>query len=418
MSVVFILVDALRSDSLTKDNMPFLSSIAKQGLHVKNVTPSFGFCERTEIFTGMFPNTSGNFAAIGYDPNESEYRKYKSIIDPASKIIELLGEKNKAGRGIKRVMNKFFRLSGIKMYSYNIPLNALHKFRLTEDQKSHYHQNAFNNESIFDVLKKKGKRYYKESFTALGQNSLYKSDKERVDAVIKSAGKDYDLLLLYIGEIDSLGHQYTPESEIMKRALQKVDKTIKRIWEAYKKMDPDFKLIVLGDHGMIPVKDNVDILSECTSMPIKRGKDYEVFLDSTLARFWFYTQEAESYITQMLNKESIISKGFILDRPLAHKYKTPVDLKNEQGNLVYGDLIWCANTGVLITPNYFNSSVQLAGMHGYADMEDEGNGLLVISNCNSSVEIEQCNLVDTCATLCEMLDIPIPSGNEGVSLIK
>ena len=56
--------------------MPYLTSLSKkQGIKV--LRPSFGFCERAEIFTGTEPIENGFFTAIGYDPVRSEFQRYR-----------------------------------------------------------------------------------------------------------------------------------------------------------------------------------------------------------------------------------------------------------------------------------------------------------------------------------------------------
>ena len=74
MKTVFLLVDALKSLYLTEENMPFLYSLSKKGYYVKQVIPCAGFCERSEIFSGLDGYDTGNFTAIGYLPGSSPYK--------------------------------------------------------------------------------------------------------------------------------------------------------------------------------------------------------------------------------------------------------------------------------------------------------------------------------------------------------
>lgn len=50
--VVFVLIDALRSDYINEEDSPFLFNFSRQNRYYKNVTQSRSFCERAEIFTG------------------------------------------------------------------------------------------------------------------------------------------------------------------------------------------------------------------------------------------------------------------------------------------------------------------------------------------------------------------------------
>ena len=71
MKTIFILCDALKSLYLTQDNMPFLYSLSGKGYYIKNIIPCAGFCERSEIFSGLDAYDTGNFTAIGYLPENS-----------------------------------------------------------------------------------------------------------------------------------------------------------------------------------------------------------------------------------------------------------------------------------------------------------------------------------------------------------
>lgn len=414
-----ILVDALRSDYLTPMKMPFLHSKLISSIYVKSVKPSFGYCERTEIFTGMYPDKSGNFTALGFDPQNSEYRNFKCILKIAYRIMKGLGEKNTISKQIKRFIHSFLRPFGFKMHPYDIPFDLLYKFRLTEDEHSHYSENAFVKESIFDVLKRNDKKVYCNSFTALGLKSTLLSDSERVCDVISKLNEGYDLILLYIGEIDAKGHLYTGDDEIMIESLSRVDKYIEDILVEDKKNGGDNTIVVIGDHGMVEVNSYIDIKEQCDSLTIVRSKDYDYFLDSTIARFWFYNSESRDCITELLNENDFKIKGFILDNQKAIDYKVPINLLNGDGQNLYGDIIWCANPGVVISPDYFNSNKIIKGMHGYANVNNkESQGLLVITNQVEAKEIQQCNLIDVCSTLCDLIDIEYPNGNEGKSIYE
>ena len=65
--------------------------------------------------------------------------------------------------------------------------------------------------------------------------------------------------------------------------------------------------------------------------------------------------------------------------------------------------------------------VPLAGMHGYLDKRDEGHGTLVLASSEGRVPVRAVGLrplVDAFATLCELLTLPVPDGQEGISLLK
>jgi hypothetical protein len=412
MAVVLVLIDALRHDYLTETNMPFLYKFAKDNIYVEKIKPSFSFCERTEIFTGMYPVKSNNFTALGYDPESSEYRKFKIPLA----IIDKIPLGSTFGKIIRRLIGKISSVLGIKMGMYYIPLSMLSKLSLTEDAKSHYEKFAFTHESIFDLLDVKSAKVYTKTFTHIGSKDSL-NDNERVEHIIKSAGETYDLRLLYIGGIDELGHKFKFNSEIIINKLNEIDGNIKKIWEKYSKVDPSFSFVVLGDHGMSEVKHKVNIYNSCDELTYKLGRDYQLFIDSTMVRFWFKDKNVEKCFYEHFIAEQSKGKYFVLTKEKAKQLNVPTEAKCISGEYLYGDLILCACEGTIFKPDYFHLDEEIVGMHGYPTHNDGSYGLLVTNYRNRNSQIREGELVDVCPTLCKLLDIKEPNGNNGRSFV-
>ena len=151
---------------------------------------------------------------------------------------------------------------------------------------------------------------------------LYKLDV----SVNKHVVKKKDIKFYYFGELDKLGHEYGPNSIKIIEAVKKIDEKIS-------KMEFD---IIFSDHGMVEINKVVEV-------PITN----ECFIDSDMARYWGKKEELEKIKNKLPLKEGKIIKW----------------------NKKYGDLIFLANTGVLIFPNFWNDK-PVKGMHGY-DGEDK-----------------------------------------------
>ncbi len=155
------------------------------------------------------------------------------------------------------------------------------------------------------------------------------------------AKKDYRNLAVsyrYFPELDKTGHKYGTESPEIAREIKKIDKKISRM-----KFD-----IILSDHGMANVKKIVSV--------IETG---ECIIDSDMARYWGGKKELED-----IKKELPLKDGKILDWP----YKK------------FGDLIFLANTGVLISPNYWQGNKKVRAMHGYNGKNREMKAFYIIKN--------------------------------------
>lgn len=413
MKTVFILIDALRTDYVSESTMPFLYQLAMNNIYVKRIVPSFGFCERTEIFTGMRPNVSGNFTALGYDKELSEYQNFHHFL----KKINIIDRKIDS-LTFRKILKKVFKRLGIKMPPYQIPLELLSSLYLTEDRISQYEPHAFNGESLFDLLREKCCTVDINTFTELGSKCKL-TDIERFDYIAKHLHDDYDFLVSYIGMIDWFGHTKTHDKEFMSEKLHDVDQQLKKIYGLLKLTEEHVNFVILGDHGMIPVRKKIDFMSKFFNTGLNLHTDVDVFIDSTIIRVWIYNEIAFERINKLFELEYFKDNGFLLTDCLADQYNIPFHKKNANGDNIYGDFIWAARPGVIISPDYFNKGKNLTGMHGYADIVEEGKGVLVISTAEKyQLYKESANLIDVCPTLCDLLEIPIPNKCQGTSIFK
>ena len=407
MKTVFVLVDALKSLYLTEENMPFLYELSNRAYYIRNIIPCAGFCERSEIFTGLDGYDTGNFTAIGYIPENSPYRKDERLLRCFNFIEKVNG----------RISGRIFPRWRIKKHKtlsrYRIPYTSLSNFALTEDGNRQFTEYS----TLFDVLNKEKKTYTLNAFTSL--SDLAPRLKMSLDDFAKremEAGTFF--IPLYIGVIDSMGHKYGAVMNSIRPYLQDVDTQLKRIYDYASSRGYSFA--VMGDHGMVPVTRRIDVKSLIKILRLKLGKDYEVFYDSTMVRFWFYNTKAEIKVRELLN-ERLYSTGFIVDQSNYNKYRIPLDVYSTTGKPVYGDLVWCANPGVLVSPDYFHSSKESEnGMHGYIEVvEGHSTGLFVADSPLLGKEIkDNGHSSEVCGLLSKMLEVEMPNNSSWSRKIK
>lgn len=406
MKTIFILCDALKSLYLTQDNMPFLYSLSGKGYYIKNIIPCAGFCERSEIFSGLDAYDTGNFTAIGYLPENSPYENNTFILQ----LFEWI---KKVDERIYNRLFRYWRTHNHKVLGgYRIPPKSLSKFALTEDGD----KQLVPHKEIFQELESKGLTYTLEGFTSLsdiGRRTKF-SVKELAEREIN---RGTDFIPLYVGETDCIGHRYGGDIENIKPTLKATDLLLEEIYNLASKAEYCF--CVMGDHGMVPVTEKVDVIEIVKQSGCKLHKDYEAFYDSTMARYWFYNKEAKDNIRSVLENR-LPAKGIIVDKNNSAEYRIPLDILSEQGKPVYGDLIWCANPGVLISPDYFHSERESEnGMHGYVEVvEGHGTGLFVemYDGINHQV-IDKAHSSQICGELCKSLGIDQPNSKEWKRLV-
>lgn len=64
----------------------------------------------------------------------------------------------------------------------------------------------------------------------------------------KSSSSSFNLIAVYIAEIDQCGHEYGPESTQLKEALTRVDGKLKKLLD--KATEEDINIVIVSDHGM------------------------------------------------------------------------------------------------------------------------------------------------------------------------
>ena len=394
MKTVFVLVDALKSLYLTEENMPFLYSLSKKSYYIEQIIPCSGFCERSEIFSGLDGYDTGNFTAIGYLPEESPYRKDNFIISFFT-FVELFS---------KRVARRLFSMWRVRyqrrLGCYRIPFRSLPKFALTEDGN----MQLVSHRDIFNELDDANMRYTLNGFTALSDlktRCMMPADEFAVSEINKAT----DFIPVYIGEIDSMGHKYGKDIESLKPYLKKVDDQLKHIYDA--STQHGYAFCVMGDHGMVPVTKKIDVIKGIKALGLRLHKDYEAFYDSTLARFWFYNIDSRKRVIQYI-QDNLSKDGIIIDDKNCEKYRVPLHIKNKDGMPVYGDIVWCTNPGVLISPDYFHKKEESEnGMHGYIEVVvGHGTGLFVKHFNNiQPIKVDKAESSEICGELCSILGV-------------
>lgn len=415
MAVVFFLLDAMRHDYITERNTPFLWRCGQEGEYYKHIIPSFGFCERTEILTGLTPEESGFFTAIGYDPENSPFSGIKSLplLDALDRFIpkklRVPGKDTAGGfyRYYRGAMSKLLRkFSDSKMSTYCIPFSLLPYFNLTEDRIDHRCKDAFPTPSILRLLENRGQSYFYDSFTALNLPPNG-TDNDRMNLALQTAGKkDYALYFIYISLPDAYGHKYGPESSELRTALRGMDAELEKFTGDFKKKVGDSTFIFLGDHGMVPITKLFDVKQIISDMSKKLGlqikKDFIYFLDSTLVRLWFFSDKAKQLFPVALKQSDRFNDhGKFIDERIAQKYNIP------WGDRRYGDMAWWADSRVLVYPDFFhNGGVPYKGMHGYDPELSESQGTCIVYGNNmNKKEIDAISLTSVFDILKKTLKI-------------
>ena len=221
------------------------------------------------------------------------------------------------------------------------------------------------------------------------------------DADIQLINKS-DVVTFHLGEIDKYGHAYGPDSDLLIKKILTFLKMVNKIAEK----TPVF---LFSDHGMFPIVATWDLLHLLSKLNCRLGKDYLVFLDATMARFWFFTHRAEEEITRSL---STLSAGHFLskDEIIINGMDFPHN--------AYGDKIFLLNPGIEIYPNFFHPFYKnlFRGMHGYTPLAQNSFALFA-STFGKKRSTMESTILDTSPTILKFLGISPPEEWKGSAIV-
>lgn len=404
-TTVFIIMDAGRSDYVRPETMPFVHGLSQQGLRSQFESPP-GFAQRTVLFSGRYPDTSGNFSAFVFDPKESPFGWVRKL-GPLQGVIR----PRKLLFPTRLAVNKTTKLLTGAYHTDPawIPPKFLPFFRPCEDMQPIYEPGALGAPSLFDLCREHGRKFRYLAHPVSG-------DDEEVHEILTRElreGKDYDLYVAQFSVTDEMGHHHGPFSDAMQNGfLRELDQKIASIHAALSANYDEWELFLCGDHGMAPVRQEVNILQHLKDADAEPAKDYVVFVNSTLAVFWYLTERGRTEVERVL---PTIPGSHVVSDEERRRRRIPTEQR-------WGDRMLAAEPGVMYWPDYFHvTDSKIVGMHGYLDKVEESLGMGILASSNGQVRPHDAGprpLVDVFPTLCQLVGVPTPDGQEGTSLLE
>ena len=154
-----------------------------------------------------------------------------------------------------------------------------------------------------------------------------------------------------------------------------------------------------------------DLLGPIERLGLKMPREMLAFVDSTMARFWFFNGKAEKRVAEFLGN---LQGGHILTDEEKRRYHL-----NYPHNK-FGDLIFLADPGVLIFPNFFQNRKPVKGMHGYApEFRDQQSAFLICSPRIETPKVfeEPVDMRRLFPTILDLLGMDIPETCDVQSLL-
>ena len=149
-----------------------------------------------------------------------------------------------------------------------------------------------------------------------------------------------DLYLLQFSDSDALCHLHGSEGDVRREVARELDRKVRLVVEAFETAYAQPSFMVIGDHGMMDVDATVDVASTVHSRAavagLRHGRDYLLFLDSTLARLWSFNDRARAALEDVFTLPPLDGHGRLIDGEMAARYRIPPPGPR------YGEQIWWA----------------------------------------------------------------------------
>lgn len=385
-----VCIDALRHDFINPNDSPFLHSLRESGIST-TIRGSLSYEESPMWFAGLSPQKSDKWFLYWNSPSTSPYRKLP--------VGNLDLSKHRRLRFIAHLLLARFYKSSYGAAPF-IPLNLLKDFDFAE-KKAPWEDGYVSCKTLFSILREHGKKWLYVGMPGSDQ---------RTDAILrryKEAISNQEFIWMHFGETDHTEHQFGPLSNERRAALSRVDSVLQEIVTDLRRRFDKVNVLAFGDHGCVEVHGTAN-LQDGIMKAKRRGLKFTYFLDSTVARFWF----DEEFVGEELRKTIDIPGGRFLEPWEFEKYKCNFSHRK------YGRLVWVAEPGIVILPNFWNGMEAPKGMHGYLPGNNDGDAIAIV-NTGEKIRTSrtEASLVDIFPTILDLMQLPVPPTNEGTSML-
>lgn len=307
------------------------------------------------LLTGRPPADHGHWGMYLRDPEHSIFRPFAPMLWLTS---GLLGRNGFTRRWITRALwhrglTGYFSL-------YEIPPTLLPQFDLCQ-RVDIYQAGAFPEfETPFDTAARRGLAHRIWTW-----NTPEEENRRGLEEAIRR-GED-DFLFFYSPRLDSVMHTHGTRTSPTAACLKDFEAFTYRMLELAQGAYREVRLLVFGDHGMADVHSSHDIMGPLGSLGLRVPKDYLYFIDSTMARFWFFEPGVREQVEALLRA---LPGGRIVEDPELERLGIRFPDRR------YGEMLFLADAGELFVPSFMGRGGPRA-MHGYHPQDVDSDTILL-----------------------------------------
>ena len=362
---IFVLIDAMGWELIRE--RPFLAEFLT---HQQPLRTLLGFSSGIipSILTGRTPAENGMWNLVYFDPEHSPFRGLRKLGTLPGRLLD-----NRIGRRALTEIGR--RVLGMgSNFDVSVPPQTLPFFHWAESRNIYAREGVPGQASIFDQLHEKGIPHKIYSYKdALTDSEIL----ERAENDVMSG--DEEVYFLYLSELDMFLHLHRSEPERIEAKLAWYEEALGRLFHKAKARDAGAGLRVFSDHGMTPVNRHCDVAAVVTGCGFQSPRDYLAVYDSTMARFWFFSERAREEICRRLSELEYVR--LLTDEELREFGVYFPDHR-------YGEVVMLLDPGCIIAESGFNGSGwKPEGMHGYHP-DDKNSDAVFLSSEAPRAELE------------------------------
>ncbi len=359
---LFIMIDAMGWEILRDD--PFGHDFAPVRKRLDSV---FGYSSTCvpSILSGRWPDEHRNWCYFVHAPEQSPFR----FLRPLRWLPAALTSRRIFRRVLTRVVKSRLGFRGY-FDLYNIPFRHIHLFDFTE-KKSPLQPGGMNRGgNIFDVLVAEQIPYF--------VSDPARTEEENRDALAGRLRRGaVDFAFMYWPGLDGLLHRVGNRSPEVPARLRIYEEWIRRLLAIASEHYEEVRLYVFSDHGMANCDEHVNLKARIEALPVRMEVDYSVVYDSTMARFWFFNDQARATITAELQR---VPEGRILPDDELARMRTLFPDRS------FGELIFLMREGALIVPSHMGER-PIRAMHGYHPTDKHSYAALLTNQPELPAEV-------------------------------
>lgn len=334
----------------------------------KPLNTVFGYsstCDPT-ILTGTSPQEHGHFAFFTYAPRNSPFKNIRWLQLLPGQLLN----RGRVRQQISKLVKKRLGFTGY-FQLYNAPFDLLPQMDFTEKLDLYMPGGIINGQkTLFDDLR--------ESAIPFHLSDWRKGERENLDAAAKSIVVERpEFAYVFLAHLDAILHDKGSQAVEVETKLRWYEQELRTLLALAERHYEQVTFTVFSDHGMTDVVGEFSVMDVIAKLPLSLGEDYFAVYDSTMARFWFFSEFAEPTITEALQGAQ---NGRWLSASTLKQWGC--DFPHQQ----YGQKFFLMNPGILLNPSFMGHK-RLAGMHGYAPEDKDSMAFFGTSDASHGLPL-------------------------------